>query len=92
MVLLFLESLPHFCFQGVCVLSLVLLHIPQAGAGLGPEAPSGRDMPVIWRHKEARAPLSTPGLCTLFLPSPGGARIEDSRGMRRGLLQAASCI
>ena len=53
--------------------------------------PLGRDMPVIWLGSPGPAEHSR-ALHSLPCPPPGGARIEDSRGMRRGLLQAASCI
>lgn len=91
MVLLFLGSLPHFSFQGVRVSLLFSGTSHRRGLGLGLGLRLGRDMPVIWLGSPGPAEHSRALHC-LLCPPRGGARIEDSRGMRRGLLQAASCI
>lgn len=91
MVLLFQGSVPHFCFQGVRVSLLFSGTSHRQGLGLGLGLRLGRDMPVIWLGSPGPAEHSK-ALHSLPCPPRGGARIEDSRGMRRGLLQAASCI
>ena len=91
MFLLFLGSLPHFSFQGVCV-SLMFSGASQteAGAGLGPGALAGQG------HASRLAGKPQPALQGFALSSLGlhGAVPGSGAtwGMSCGLLQAFSCI
>lgn len=100
MILLFLESLPHFCFQGVRVSLFIPSSMSQAEVESAGGVSQDQDRGFAFRGPcqslgwEAAASQSTPGLCIPFprglhwaVPGSGATWV-----MRCRWLRVFSCI